>query len=60
MSSYNPPEKIVPIFNPSDWLYGSDIQLTQADADLRYLRLIGGIERGDVIFNQDVEVGGTL
>lgn len=60
MSAYNPPREILPTFNPTDWQYGTDITLTQADADLRYLRLIGGTERGDVNFNQDIQVDGTF
>lgn len=59
MSIYNPPEKIVPIFNPDDWNYGTDIQLTQADADERYLKLTGGTEKGAVIFNKTISVSGN-
>lgn len=56
---YNPPNKIVPTFNPDDWRYGENISLTQADADARYLKLTGGTEKGAVNFNKTISVSGN-
>ena len=47
---YNPPERIVPSFNPDDWMAGHDISLTVSEGDSRYLKLIGGTEKGSVLF----------
>lgn len=50
MSSYPPPINILTIFNQNEFDYSSSA-LTIANADLRYLRLTGGIESGLVTFN---------
>ena len=49
---YDPPRKILTIFNPSDWEYLGDTELTYDTADARYLRLDGGTEQGPVLFNK--------
>ena len=48
-AAYNPPDELLPIFNPSNFSSASG-SLTQAQADARYLQLSGGIERGLVTF----------
>lgn len=53
MSSYPPPTEILPIFNDSNYDYGSS-GLTFTDADTRYLRLTGGVESGLVAFNAGI------
>lgn len=49
MAVYNPPDELLPIFNPSNFSTTSG-SLTQAQADARYLQLSGGVERGLVTF----------
>jgi hypothetical protein len=56
MSINNPPN-IVPIFNPIDW--DNNSILNENEADLRYLKLNGGVEKGSVRFNQNIYVAGT-
>lgn len=51
MAIYNPPTEILTIFNTSNWESGNDNNLTQSSADLRYLRLTGGTESGNVNFS---------
>lgn len=52
MATYDPPNEIVPIFNPENWIIGGQEALTLADGDARYLKLTGGVEKGSVLFNQ--------
>ena len=59
MSTYAPPDKILSIFNPSDWQYAEDTVMTQALADERYLKLTGGNESGAVNFGSTIAVTGT-
>lgn len=54
MSAYPPPNEFNPIFNESEY-NTAYIPLTQAAADLRYLRLSGGIEQGLVTFNAGLQ-----
>lgn len=60
MSAYDPPLQYPQtIFNPSNWNPGADTSITQQEADARYLRLIGGIETGPVIFNGTTDFNST-
>jgi hypothetical protein len=54
MSSYSPPENILPIFNENEYTQ-PDSTLTQGAADDRYLKLSGGIETGLVSFANGFE-----
>lgn len=52
MSAYPPPDNLNPIFNPEEYSHIIEGGLTLADADARYLKLTGGLETGEVVFQQ--------
>ena len=52
MSVYAPPNNLNPIFNPGEFSHIIEDGLTIDDADARYLRLVGGVETEEVVFQQ--------
>jgi len=54
MSAYPPPQEFNPIYNESEYATSSNA-LTQADGDLRYLKLTGGVESGLVTFSSGLQ-----
>jgi hypothetical protein len=60
MSSYLPPTEVVPIYNPSNYLQSDATGLSIATADLRYLQLSGGTERGSVVFSSGLTSVGAV
>lgn len=58
MSAYPPPNDLTSVYNNSDFTSNTS-NLTIADADLRYLKLSGGIENGSVLFNSGLQLPNT-
>lgn len=50
MSAYDPPNEIVPIFNPINYITDTGVGITQTQADYRYLQKTGGTCTGSVNF----------
>ncbi len=46
-----PPLALLPIYNENEFVQNSSATLTIGQADLRYLKLAGGIENGAVVFS---------
>ena len=59
MATYDPPTEILPIFNVENWIPYGEEALTVAEGDGRYLKLTGGVEKGSVTFNQNIQVLGS-
>lgn len=59
MSDYPPPLQFLPTFNQEEFIYYSS-NLTYKNADSRYLKLTGGVERGLVSFNAGLSTSGIL
>jgi hypothetical protein len=56
MSLYNPPNELLPIFNPENYFWEDLTPLTQGAADLRYLKKTGDVATGTISFLTGVAV----
>lgn len=54
MAEYNPPNEILPIFNPENYFWEDISPLTRGLADQRYLRKAGGVATGVMSFTQGI------
>ena len=59
MAVYDPPKNLLTIFNNFEYEPSAE-GLTPAAADLRYLKLSGGIETGVVLFQSGLTSAGTI
>jgi len=56
MALYNPPNELLPIFNPENYFWEDLTPLTQGAADLRYLKKTGDVATGTISFLTGVAV----
>ena len=50
MTAYLPPKVKADIFNIDDFTQANDIPLTQYDGDIRYIKKLGDVVQGSIIF----------